>query len=269
MSRPLPNFNFNEMGVTLRILFFSSFAVASFIASLMSANAEVVSLPPYSLTAAPNPSSMGYTLDGWDYVRATPSVGTTSLSIGDSYISTSVGLHPSPSISVSGNASGARVYGLVELIYYFTITGAAGAVPVNIQAAGGISNSNWEAAFQVDSISLYDQTSPHVAGLVSGAGVQSFSINQVYNLQANETYRVYMLAAGISDAGSFNAWVDPTFTIDPALASQYSLYFSDDIGNAVSAVPEPSTWAMLILGFAGVGFMTYRRRKQSNAISIA
>ncbi|SIO46188.1 PEP-CTERM protein-sorting domain-containing protein [Bradyrhizobium erythrophlei] len=28
----------------------------------------------------------------------------------------------------------------------------------------------------------------------------------------------------------------------------------------VSAVPETSTWAMMILGFAGVGFMAYRRR---------
>jgi hypothetical protein len=28
-----------------------------------------------------------------------------------------------------------------------------------------------------------------------------------------------------------------------------------------SAVPEPSTWAMIILGFAGVGYMTYRRGK--------
>jgi hypothetical protein len=28
----------------------------------------------------------------------------------------------------------------------------------------------------------------------------------------------------------------------------------------VSAVPEPSTWAMLLLGFAGVGFMAYRRK---------
>lgn len=33
----------------------------------------------------------------------------------------------------------------------------------------------------------------------------------------------------------------------------------------VAAVPEPSTWAMMILGFAGVGFMAYRRRKQSPA----
>ena len=30
---------------------------------------------------------------------------------------------------------------------------------------------------------------------------------------------------------------------------------------AVAAVPEPSTWAMMALGFAGVGYMTYRRRK--------
>jgi hypothetical protein len=30
----------------------------------------------------------------------------------------------------------------------------------------------------------------------------------------------------------------------------------------ISAVPEPSTWAMMILGFAGVGFMAYRRRSQ-------
>jgi hypothetical protein len=30
---------------------------------------------------------------------------------------------------------------------------------------------------------------------------------------------------------------------------------------SVAAVPEPSTWAMMILGFCGIGAMTYRRRK--------
>jgi hypothetical protein len=29
------------------------------------------------------------------------------------------------------------------------------------------------------------------------------------------------------------------------------------------AVPEPSTWAMLLIGFAGIGFMTYRRKAKS------
>ena len=32
------------------------------------------------------------------------------------------------------------------------------------------------------------------------------------------------------------------------------------LGPQVAAVPEPSTWAMMILGFAGVGLMAYRRR---------
>jgi hypothetical protein len=29
-----------------------------------------------------------------------------------------------------------------------------------------------------------------------------------------------------------------------------------------TAVPEPSTWAMMILGFAGIGFMAYRRKSK-------
>ncbi len=31
---------------------------------------------------------------------------------------------------------------------------------------------------------------------------------------------------------------------------------------AVPAIPEPSTWAMMILGFAGVGFMAHRRKSK-------
>jgi hypothetical protein len=31
-------------------------------------------------------------------------------------------------------------------------------------------------------------------------------------------------------------------------------------GATVSAVPEPSTWAMMILGFFGIGFIAYRRK---------
>jgi hypothetical protein len=37
----------------------------------------------------------------------------------------------------------------------------------------------------------------------------------------------------------------------------------------VAGVPEPSTWAMMILGFAGVGFMAYRRRNKSEMLRTA
>jgi hypothetical protein len=35
-----------------------------------------------------------------------------------------------------------------------------------------------------------------------------------------------------------------------------------------NAVPEPSTWAMMILGFAGIGFMAYRRKNNQNEIAL-
>jgi hypothetical protein len=34
------------------------------------------------------------------------------------------------------------------------------------------------------------------------------------------------------------------------------------------AVPEPSTWAMLILGFAGIGFLAYRRKSKPAFITV-
>jgi hypothetical protein len=35
------------------------------------------------------------------------------------------------------------------------------------------------------------------------------------------------------------------------------------------SVPEPSTWALMLLGFAGLGFAGYRKVRKSRAVSIA
>ncbi|HEY4052309.1 MAG TPA: PEPxxWA-CTERM sorting domain-containing protein, partial [Terriglobales bacterium] len=37
---------------------------------------------------------------------------------------------------------------------------------------------------------------------------------------------------------------------------------SFSVSSVTSAVPEPSTWAMMLLGFAGLGLMAYRRRNR-------
>jgi hypothetical protein len=37
----------------------------------------------------------------------------------------------------------------------------------------------------------------------------------------------------------------------------------------ISAVPEPSTWAMMILGFAGLSFMAYRRSRKDQDLALA
>lgn len=44
-----------------------------------------------------------------------------------------------------------------------------------------------------------------------------------------------------------------------ALAGTGSVFFATN-ETVTSAVPEPSTWAMMILGFCGLGFIAYRRK---------
>ena len=59
------------------------------------------------------------------------------------------------------------------------------------------------------------------------------------------------------DGGTFSFSVNNvSLTIAPNLPN--SIAVSGQI--LVTSVPEPSTWAMMIFGFAGVGFMAYRRK---------
>lgn len=58
------------------------------------------------------------------------------------------------------------------------------------------------------------------------------------------------------------------FTYFTAAAFTTPGVYSDTLLNrgatlTVSAVPEPSTWAMLILGFLGLGFLAYRRQSKA------
>jgi len=72
------------------------------------------------------------------------------------------------------------------------------------------------------------------------------NIAQGYNVISNFVYNPNLDATVFSaSTGSFDG-------TNPSIA--FNL-----VGDQVSPVPEPSTWAMMILGFAGLGFMAYRR----------
>lgn len=61
--------------------------------------------------------------------------------------------------------------------------------------------------------------------------------------------------------GSFDPTAAAIYSIDLTTKdSQGATLASVDIQVNVGAVPEPSTWALMLLGFAGIGFMAYRRR---------
>ena len=99
---------------------------------------------------------------------------------------------------------------------------------------------------------VFNATPTLVAGGPSneyGGGTITVAGNTVGGLEGNGT---------VEFVGTFTSlsWTNP----------QYEYWYGFDVGfqsvagRSVDAVPEPSTWAMLLLGFAGVGFVAYRRK---------
>jgi hypothetical protein len=90
------------------------------------------------------------------------------------------------------------------------------------------------------------------------------------------SYVVGCLSCNSGTFGLFLTESAPGFSNANFVANSQGYYFLAQVANVAgatgyiglaSAVPEPSTWAMMILGFAGVVLLTYRRRKLSNALS--
>jgi hypothetical protein len=70
------------------------------------------------------------------------------------------------------------------------------------------------------------------------------------------------------EAIDYSAFVDPQFIVGGDDPSAYSLEFSDGIGKGPisGGVPEPSTWAMMLLGVAGLGFAGLRRKEKTRTV---
>ncbi|WP_027516189.1 PEPxxWA-CTERM sorting domain-containing protein [Bradyrhizobium sp. WSM1417] len=65
------------------------------------------------------------------------------------------------------------------------------------------------------------------------------------------------------------SWSGGTFTLAIDDVSKFSVGHSNSVTGeitvtSIAAVPEPGTWAMMLLGFAGIGVVTYRRRSSAH-----
>lgn len=91
--------------------------------------------------------------------------------------------------------------------------------------------------------------------------------------------------AGASGWGQFcgnTTASNPLFAHLRTANSEQTSFFSDDehfsaagqkieadyVFALLSAVPEPSTWAMMVLGFAGIGFMAYSRKSKPALMAV-
>jgi PEP-CTERM motif len=84
---------------------------------------------------------------------------------------------------------------------------------------------------------------------------QSQSFNDLASAQAffSNNFILFQFGAGLNDIQlSFNE----------TMSGGEGFSFNYAAAGGVSAVPEPSTWAMMLIGFAGIGFMAYRRKSK-------
>lgn len=107
---------------------------------------------------------------------------------------------------------------------------------------------------QTFSLNVLQPTNPPgdtVLGLSSAtlAGLGPFILNGV----TVSDFKFHWAGAGSYDGSTWN---------NPEGGTSH-LYITADF---TAAVPELSTWAMMVLGFAGVGFLTYRRSRRSSPV---
>jgi hypothetical protein len=198
-----------------------------------------------------------------------------------------LGLKPSPSLALELVNRGGAVG---TLSYYFEIIGPGGElVPLTLAGTLSASLTGVPTLLHGGSnilgeVQLYpgsDNTGPLATEAVELASTrdnrsdQSVSRNFVIPLQAivGQLYRIDLSANGDISAGATqveayhaHAFVDPVITIDPNFVdgSLYSLSESAGAGNAfapTSAVPEPLSWALMLIGFGGLGACLRRQRR--------
>jgi hypothetical protein len=149
---------------------------------------------------------------------------------------------------VSMSADGKIVYGAGGgFIYGYNIANGPNAAPVFTSASLG---------------------SPDGTGVITGSG--QFAGDLVSNGNDGNVYLIDKTTGAatlIATGGTRGDYVGVDGTDGSLFLSQSTEEFKLGCGVGcgfvgVGSVPEPSTWAMMILGFAGVGFMAYRRKSK-------
>jgi hypothetical protein len=139
--------------------------------------------------------------------------------------------------------------------YFLDLTGQSDA------AFGGISQSVATVAGDTYSLSFYLGTSTladygSTAGITVSASDATLKSSNVFVVTGTSAHQ-WDLETLSFIAGAAST----TITLDGTTGTHY--IGLDDVsisGGIAGAVPEPSTWAMMILGFCGIGFMAYRKK---------
>jgi hypothetical protein len=180
-------------------------------------------------------------------------------------------------VAASATLNNVSALSELKLTYYVEIVGPPGEVPLGVKTIGMTNSAlgSVDGATSVLDLSFGPSfTAVSFAGLPTPSLPTSFDINNTYQIAANTAFTVIESTNSYAqtcpscaqpNSGMASAYVDPYFYISPELNnySEYHIVTSLGIGN-ILPIPEPSKWAMMLLGFGGLGFASYRRTREKN-----
>jgi hypothetical protein len=172
-------------------------------------------------------------------------------------------------------------------------SGITPGIGITVLTTGGTNTTGYG-----DNVSNYDGT--HAAFFVDDVATESLfqTVHLVGGTKYSFSYALFATGSGAGNPFSFSLyntvsgttltnasvpvgqWTKYDYMFTAAATDDYLLQFlftsgptpAKDVlldGVAITAVPEASTWAMMILGFFGVGFMAYRRKGNQPAVRLA
>ena len=130
----------------------------------------------------------------------------------------------------------------------------------SVETTGGITQTFSDTAGQM----------LHVTGWYAGLGGSPSSLEIAFN-----GTDIINLNPGPSDGtyhqfgADFIGTGSDTLTVTSLQLPSYNLVDNFSVTSAASAIPEPSTWALMLLGFAVFGFAGFGRAKKSEISAIA
>jgi hypothetical protein len=139
--------------------------------------------------------------------------------------------------NITGLTPGTVVTGVTLSVSAFTISDD---VTYTIGNASALANSG----------ALFDGVSPNMA-IYNALGVGGFGSYALTPGQSDSTVSFVLNSAAISAINADIGAGDEYFAVGGTTNS------------AIPTIPEPSTWAMMLLGFAGLGFVGYRASRRT------
>jgi hypothetical protein len=245
--------------VTQRILAFAAAGTLAWlgVSGVASASAAV-------LTPLPSSTGIAGCVAGGTAVSTDPCSfgGASAFTVGAPFATAEAMATAPPNVGPGANSA---------LTYYFTIDGPdngpiAIGIATNLLTSADPDNTAFAGISTSQGTNACADTNE---GLCGGAQFDGILIEMDEPGQVYFVHLEAVASVGIFGGSAF-ASADPFIFVEPTdpNADLYSIRLSDGIANGVApppGVPEPSTWAMLLLGFAGIAFAGCRGARDTRA----